>query len=264
MSRAVRYALALAAVAALAGCPSLASEDNDPGGYVPPQGGGGDIGECAIDSDCRAAGPTCCECPTHALPATSESFDACDDASNCDPGGDCALTEAVCASGQCVLQCAAVSCELSCESGFRADDFGCLTCECEEPLTGGTMCADDLDCVQVPADCCGCARGGADTAVPAADAEAFTGAFDCDSQPACPDVDVCDADSEPRCVNGTCQLAAGGGDNGEDADGGASAPQPAYCGTPEYPPCPAGSECVLNDPDANDANMAGVGVCLPL
>jgi hypothetical protein len=254
--------LSLAAAAMLAACPAFDSESDDPGGQGPPQGGGGDIGECAVNSDCMAAGPTCCECPTHALPGTSDSFDACDDASNCELPADCAITDAVCSAGQCVLQCAAISCDLECEAGFRADDFGCLTCECEEPLTDGPMCIDDLDCIQAPADCCGCARGGADTAVPASELDTFLGGLDCGSQPACPDVDVCDATSEPRCVNGSCQLTADDGlDGGEGADGGAPTPQPAYCGTPEYPPCPAGSECVLNDPDANDANMAGVGVC---
>jgi hypothetical protein len=125
----------------------------------------------------------------------------------------------------------------------------------------GVVCGQDSDCVQVPADCCGCARGGVDTAVPAAEADGFLGGLGCPEDPDCPDVDVCDPALVPRCIGGSCQLGSPPTDWGEDAGTGLDPSGGVYCGTADYPPCPAGEVCCLNGAEYDDANSAGVGVC---
>ncbi len=263
----VRIAIVVAGLA-LAGCTSAAessfASDDDDGAFGDPAA----PPDCQVDLDCVAAGATCCECPTFALPASSGWEDACADVDCPSPSGQsCPLTEAVCESGACVLRCEAVACDLSCPGGFAADAFGCLVCECHGGPPANEECAVDEDCVQVPADCCGCAMGGTDTAVPAGTAGEFEDSLGCDTTPACPGVDVCEPGLHPTCLGGTCRLVA------DDAGGGTDAPDagvpnepsddPVRCGTDSLPPCPSGEACILNDPAAEDASSEGVGVCRP-
>jgi hypothetical protein len=104
--------------------------------------------------------------------------------------------------------------------------------------------------VRIPADCCGCERGGEDRAAPATLADDLVESLMCPADPACPDVDVCDPSSVPRCLGGTCVLA------GAPMDA-----ETSECGRPDLPPCPDGTVCVLNA-DA-EASSQGVGTCEP-
>jgi hypothetical protein len=250
--------LAVIAVAAalVAGCDLAAEEDGALSGddsgdpNAPPPGA-----ECATADDCALASTTCCGCGEYGVSADSRS-DACDEV-ECPPPGEgvCPALIADCIDGVCTAACAPVVCELSCANGFAADGFGCLTCACAEaPPTSSSVCVDDSECVQVPADCCGCARGGADTAVPASDADSFSESLMCPDNPACPEVDVCDPSAAPRCRGGRCVL------EGDPDDGAGEAAQ--TCGRPDLPTCPEGTVCVLNADHA--ASMDGVGSCQAL
>ncbi len=254
---------------ALGGCPNSALEGDSIGDPPPGQG------VCEDDFECIPAGASCCDCPTFALPTASGWAESCEDVS-CDVPGNCPATEAVCYQGSCILRCRPIQCEITCESGFATDEFGCLLCpasadDCPTDAPTAPGCEFDSDCVQVPADCCGCGRGGADTAVLAAEVDDFLGGYDCGDTQVCPEVDVCDPDMTPRCLAGICQLGAQpldyNGDAGvgcEGTDGGCEdGVAPQYCGAADYPACPDGQVCVLNDPDANEANQSGVGVCQP-
>jgi hypothetical protein len=249
-----RLAVIAVAAALVAGCDLAPREDNalggddsgDPG--APPPGA-----ECATADDCALASTTCCGCGEYGISADSRG-DACDEV-ECPPPSDeaaCPALVAACVDGVCTAACAPVVCELSCTNGFAADDYGCLTCACAEaPPSTDSACVEDVDCVQVAADCCGCARGGADTAVAASDADAFSESLMCPDHPACPEVDVCDPSVAPRCRGGRCVL------EGDPDDGAGEAAQP--CGRPDLPTCPEGTVCVLNaDPEAS---MDGVGSC---
>jgi hypothetical protein len=220
---------------------------------------------CTRDEDCLPAGASCCDCPTFALHVDSGWADACEDVA-CEPSMACPEVEAVCDQGVCALRCQVVECSQVCEGGFRGDELGCLTCECND-APAAPDCAIDADCVRVPADCCGCARGGEDTAVPADEAPNYGEALECEDDPACPGVDVCEAGLVPACLAGTCELvAAGVGEPPPGMDAGTDDPGPtdgAECGTPDRPPCPEGQVCVLNDPEADDATDHRVGVCRP-
>jgi len=246
----VRTWLLATVLAALAGCDFAAGEiaadpgDDDLGPYS----------ECVTAADCILAATSCCGCPEYAMPDVGIA-DGCD-AVPCpdpDPSNECPPLVAACDDGVCTTACQAVACELSCPSGFAQDAGGCLTCACADAAPT-VECADDADCVQVPGDCCGCARGGADTAVPAGDAEAFGESLMCPADPgdaACPEVDVCDPLLAPRCETGRCVLSDGSRDE---------VPVDA-CGRPDLPPCPEGAVCVLNVD--TEASMDGLGTCQP-
>lgn len=254
-------ALALALAVGATGCPgTTASEAADGDDDLDPG-----FAECVEDTDCVPAGASCCECPTFALSAESGFEDSCGDVRDdcADPGAldQCADTVAVCESGACALQCRAVECGLACENGFASDAFGCLVCECATEPPGPAECELDVDCVRVPADCCGCDAGGADTAVPTDASADFLNGLECDRNPVCPGVDTCDPDAIARCATGVCVLAAPD-DSAESPDGGPtdSPTDPQYCGGAAT--CDAGLTCVLNDPAHPEATAAGLGVCL--
>jgi hypothetical protein len=257
--------LSLAAFLASAGCSSSSGEDASSAGGDRDEeddSGGGGAGpegvECELAADCVPAGSTCCDCPAFAVPATSGYEEACSDVT-CDPAPTgCSLTEPACSAGRCELVCAPIATEMVCLDGFVRDDFGCLLDACADPGTSTAECEGDEDCVQVPADCCGCELGGSDTAVPAGTEEEHEDELACPPDPSCPGVDVCDPDSEPRCIGGTCRLAGPPGEPGGD-----DAPS-LLCGTADTPPCPDGQVCVLNHPDAGDATQLGAGSCQDL
>ena len=240
------------AVLALAGCPgdfdTRATEDDQSGsGGGSGDGAGASPRECYDASDCAPAGPKCCDCPTHAVPVDDPAYQAC---SNVDfPAPACGSpTEAACSpSGTCELVCSPVACDATCADGFATDAMtGCLTCACAMPAASD--CSVDADCARVRDDCCGCARGGEDTAVPASGIAAHEAKLMCPQNPSCPDVDTCAPDLAPRCIAGACTLVAG-------------ALPASACGRPDLPACPAGEVCTVNASDP--ATMQGVGVCLP-
>ncbi len=209
-------------------------------------------GACVEDVDCVLAGPSCCACPTYALPVGSGFVDACDGVDCPLPGeATCAPLVARCDQGACVAACAPASCELVCPGGFVVDATGCLACMCAA-APPADECAVDGDCARVPADCCGCDRGGNDTAVPVGRVSEHDDGLMCVGTEACPGVSTCTAGAEPRCQLGRCVLA------GPTAEPGGPA---GACGRPELPPCPTGQQCVINDNDA--AGSLGVGVCRP-
>ena len=247
------FALALVA-AALGGCPagvdreSLADNGGgDSSGSGSGAGGQGLPAECVRASDCASAGPKCCDCPTHAVPKTDPAQQACTNV-DCAPASCGSPMQAACELGQCVLECAPVACDSSsCPSGFATDANGCLTCECATTTSVGE-CSGDSDCVRVRDDCCGCAMGGSDTAVPTGQASAHDAALMCSATPYCTGVDTCSPDLAPRCVQGTCALVAG--------------PLPDNaCGRADLAACPEGEACYVNASD--QATMHGVGVCQP-
>lgn len=251
------YVLGLALCVIHGGCvppaaEELAGVDVDPALPAPPAADG-----CAVDSDCRLAATGCCECPSYAVSVLDRADDACAEIP-CDEDGTCPQVAAVCQAGACVMQCEPVSCELSCAGGFAIDEAGCLVCWCApEPPPGDRQCAAAEDCARVPADCCGCARGGHDTAVPADDAQAHIDGLACPADPACPEVDACEEGMQAGCIAGMCTLL---GTGFTDLPGGPTSDQ--WCGSPELAPCPGGTECVLNVAEANDASLAGVGICV--
>jgi hypothetical protein len=241
MSR--RFGILVMAVA-FGGCFMTAADQeagqDDDDGFTEPRG-------CFADTECVLAGPSCCECPTFALRADSGWQDACEQV-DCPPPADCPALVATCDSlgGSCVATCAPVQCDLECRNGFAVDDAGCTVCACGAgPLT--PECDDDTDCVQVPADCCGCERGGADTAVPQSIANTHVQDLMCTGKEACPGVSTCDASAAPRCDDGVCTLTSSG----------VTPPDDGECGRPDQPPCPDGLVCVINVADAE----AGTGRC---
>jgi hypothetical protein len=191
-------------------------------------------------------------CPTFALPASSGWGGACSQTA-CDPQPSCAEVAPACDHGTCVLACAPVACDLSCAGGFAVDAAGCQMCACAEAGNAPPECNVDGDCARVPADCCGCANGGTDTAIPATDVAAHQAALMCPPQPACPGVDVCEPGVGAHCDAGHCTL-------GDPPTTGPQLPAGA-CGRADLPACPAGLVCRLNTSAA--AEMAGVGVCAP-
>jgi hypothetical protein len=248
---AAALAAGLAAVFAVvaAGCElgareTLAFEDDGAGGKSP----GGTTVECLRDADCVAAGPRCCDCPTHAVPAISPEQEACSDV-DCAPVACGSPMQAACSDYQCVLVCTPLACagDIACLDGFVADGNGCLTCQCASIATAAE-CTVDSDCVRVRDDCCGCENGGYDDAVPAATAESHDRALVCPAHPSCPGGNRCAPDLAPRCVQGSCSLVAG------------DLP-PGACGRSDLPACPAGQACYVNASD--QATMHGVGVCQP-
>jgi hypothetical protein len=249
---AVKLAAVIAVAAALvAGCELAADEDNALGGDDSADPGAPPPAACVTADDCALASTTCCGCGEYGVSADSRG-DACDEV-ECPPPapGECPALIAACVNGACAAACAPVVCELSCANGFAADAYGCLTCACAEAPPASAECSEDVECAQVAADCCGCARGGADTAVPASEADAFSESLMCPDRPACPEVDVCDPSVAPRCRGGRCVLEG-------DPDDGAGEAAPT-CGRPDLPTCPEGTVCVLNADSA--ASMDGVGSC---
>jgi hypothetical protein len=232
--------------ALLAACQTVAPTALDDGvggggsGSGSGAGGGNGATECAIDADCALAAAKCCDCPTYAVPTYDPAHRACETIS-C-PTNTCpANARAVCTEGACMLACAPLTCAEACPQGYAIDPTGCLECRCAD-LAPQPQCTVDADCVRTRADCCGCTRGGTDTAVPALDQAALDAALGCPADPACPGGDTCAAGTEPRCIEGACELAM-------------PTPTAACTGT-----CPTGQQCVINA-DAT-ATAQGLGVCM--
>ena len=200
---------------------------------------------CIDDEDCELAGRTCCECPTFALSAGDPKLDACSDVMCPPPQSTCSRIHPVCsASNQCVVACEAIEVTKTCASGFATDPAGCLVDACAS-LPAPTCMLDD-DCVETRADCCGCERGGNNTAVPANMRESYDAQLGCTGGEQCPEADTCVVGETPQCAQGSCKLIAG--------------PIPAdACGRPDLPACDAGKLCTVNASDP--ANKHGVGVC---
>jgi len=239
----MRAVLALVLVAA---CSSLAPTYNGGGGGGGGVGSGSDtIAECSQDKDCALAGPTCCACPTFAVSASDPTVQACNQVGCPAPGPSCpGNARAACINNTCQLACVAMACTNTCSDGFEIDANGCLTCTCAVVTSRG--CTADTDCVRTRADCCGCAHGGSDTAVPGSDQAAFDQSLMCPSDPQCPSVDTCAAGLEPRCIEGAGALA--------------TATPAGACGTPTTATCAPSQQCYVNvDPDAD---QQGVGVCM--
>lgn len=198
--------------------------------------------QCREDSDCVPAAATCCECPTFATRADDPGAASCSEV-ECGELECAATASAVCTNGSCALACAPLACETSCPDGYARDPNGCLTCACAPVVEDG--CEADSDCARTAGDCCGCARGGIDVAVPAGTEQAYQNMLGCSGEEPCPDVNTCRSGDAPQCVQGSCALVG---------------PLPAgACGRPDLPSCGAGATCTVN---ANDqADMHGVGIC---
>jgi hypothetical protein len=206
-------------------------------------GEGGAPIECASDIDCTLAAAKCCDCPTFAVPANDPAHKACGGIT-CPaptPADRCPKNvTASCVAGACVLECASFAATGSCPGGYALDPTGCLEDACATVTQ--PQCSANTDCVRTRADCCGCQRGGTDTAVPALDAAAFDAGLGCSSSPTCPGNDTCAPNLAPRCIEGACELTT-------------PLPANACTGT-----CPGTQRCMLNvDPTAT---MQGVGVCM--
>lgn len=244
-------ALACAAIA-LAACETFRSDEAAlPGDDMP-------LDRCTDDRDCVLAGPSCCECPTYATTIASGWAQGCanvectgTDAATGGPSA-CPALVAQCTFGTCTAACAPIACDLTCGAGFAPDPSGCLTCACNA-MPAPAQCEVDTDCAQVPADCCGCARGGADTAIPRGSLAEHDDRLMCPDDPgdvACPDVSTCDPQQVPRCQGGQCTLAG---------PGEPTQPPAGACGRPDLPPCPPGQVCTLNRDEG--AGPLGLGVC---
>jgi len=228
----VRALLLLALVGCLDGSAAEVLTDLEPG-----------LAACQVDADCVAVARTCCGCPDFAVLSDSPLVGACDEVACPPENAACPAVAARCDGGSCLLACPDLICSLTCEGGFAVDAAGCQLCACaafEAP-----ECVVDTDCAQVPADCCGCAAGGEDIAVPTADVGAWTAGLGCGADAVCPDVDVCAAAAAPYCQLGMCTLATMG-------------IVPGACGSAALV-CPAGQVCVLGD----DINNDSLGTCQP-
>jgi len=203
-------------------------------------------GECAADPDCAPAAVACCACPAFAVPVSDPIHRACAGV-RCRDRDRCPQNiRAICDDGWCALACVAIECRQSCANGFAADDNGCLTCECAELDAGG--CTTAADCVQVRADCCGCGRGGEDTAVLRRQAAAYDADLRCSPGALCPAATTCDTAAAPQCIQGRCQLTT-------------SALPSSACGRSDLATCARGQVCIVNGMDRT-ANEEGVGVCV--
>jgi hypothetical protein len=207
--------------------------------------GGTNGGECMIDSDCMPAAARCCDCPTFATPSDPDQ-NICAGVTCPMPGPTCSPNiHAACNQGFCVLACNVTECDMSCADGFALDANGCVTCSCY--ANADPTCTASTDCAEVPADCCGCALGGTDTAVPTSNVSSYEAGLDCPTDPSCPGVSTCQTDLMPTCVQGACAL------------------QPALpsdaCGRPDLPGCGSGEICALNSDPL--ASAQGVGACIP-
>ncbi len=248
--------LALAVLLLSIGClDQSTSKSGDPesgdGGGEPDDRQGAD--QCTTPTDCVLAASTCCECPSFSAPVGG-GYDAGCEEVECGPQqGVCPAVEPRCDTGTCVMVCSPLVADRTCAEGFVRDEAGCLRNECvvSDEIA---ICEVDDDCQKIPADCCGCALGGVDHAVPAADADSFLGSLDCPPGPECPGVDVCDSEQVPRCIAGACTLGVAS----TDVDPLLS----QLCGTPQLSLCPPASLCMLNAEDGN-ASALGVGLCVP-
>ncbi|HUS27096.1 MAG TPA: hypothetical protein VMZ53_01255 [Kofleriaceae bacterium] len=235
----------------LAGCPGSLKTDALEGGDDSDgngAGAGNSPTECRVANDCVAAGPKCCDCPTHAVPKADPTQAACA-AVDCAPTQCGSPMEAACNAGRCDLVCSPVQCDanISCAYGLATDGNGCLTCACAD-APQSAQCSLDTDCARVKDDCCGCAMGGEDTAIPAGQVAAHDAALSCSANPSCPGFNACAPDMQARCVQGECALVTG-------------VIPPNACGRADLAACGAGESCTVN---ANDqATMYGVGVCQP-
>ena len=234
----------------LPGCPSSQLADIAPTSFDGDAGAGSaPRSPCFGDDDCALAGASCCACPSFAVAANDPGLKSCGTI-NCPPmpADSCPNNlRAACVGGSCALACRPMACGTTCAGGFASDANGCLLCECLQP--GPDACVQDGDCVEVKADCCGCAHGGADTAVLAAQASAYEASLGCPSSPQCPNQNVCSFGAVARCAAGQCTLEA------------PSALPPGACGRTDLPACPAGQVCTVNA--SPDADRQGVGVCAP-
>jgi hypothetical protein len=199
---------------------------------------------CLVDADCILVAESCCECPTVAIHvAVDKGCPAIDCDQDVPPV--CPAREARCQDSQCVIACQRQECAETCADGYAIDDAGCLTCACAAPAS---ECTIDGECTRTRADCCGCASGGFDTAVPNVGLSGYEEMLMCEPNPACPGgmQPACTADIAPTCVQGRCELIA---------------PEPPVgaCGRADLPPCPAGSVCVINDDPR--ASVHGLGIC---
>jgi hypothetical protein len=247
-----RLSLLLLVAALVAACGDKSSTgDNSIGDGGGGEGGGSGVdgsaegGECFVDSDCMPAAARCCDCPTFAMP-TDPDEDICAGVTCPMPGPTCSPNiHAACNAGNCVLACDVSECDISCADGFALDANGCVTCSCYAVVN--PTCSADTDCSEVPADCCGCALGGTDTAVPTSNVASYEAGLDCPTDPSCPGVSTCQTDLMPTCVQGACAL------------------QPVLpadaCGRPDLPACPTGEICALNSDPL--ASAQGVGACIP-
>jgi hypothetical protein len=229
----------------LAGCPSSFRADGAQGddGF-----GGNAPEECAVASDCVAAAAKCCDCPTYAAPKNDPTVNACAGV-GCPPGTACPMNVAPSCNAEhmCVLACVTMGCSNTCDDGFVVDANGCLSCECAQ--VGARECLADANCAEAPADCCGCARGGADTSVPADQLGAYEAELGCGPSPSCPGNNSCDATEAPACIQGACALVP-------------ALPANA-CGRSDLPACAAGTGCAVNVGGGdNPANDHRVGVCI--
>jgi len=208
-------------------------------------GSGGAAPECATANDCAFEAAKCCDCPTYAAPKSDPAANAC--AGVMCPVTTCPQNIALaCNAGRCELACAPMECTLSCADGFVVDANGCLSCECAQVTT--RACVADSDCAEAPADCCGCAKGGRDTAVPASQLPDYLASLACPTNPSCPGNDTCDPSDGPACVQGACDLVV---------------PAPAAaCGRADLPACASGDHCVVNADSSATAH--GLGVCQPI
>ena len=240
-------------LALLAACPNRGGQDDK--ANTDPDFGANDAGPtgaipvipCARDTDCALAGTTCCACPSFVVAADDPSVKACSSI-QC-PVDTCPTNlRAACENNACQVACAPVACSNACPEGYASDESGCLTCACV--VADGDTCAANSDCVEVKADCCGCARGGSDVAILASQAAGYDASLGCSSDPACPNQDVCPPDVQPMCEAGRCALDI------------PVALPPAACGRSDLMACPAGQICTVNAD--HDADRLGVGVCKPL
>ncbi|MFN0250381.1 MAG: hypothetical protein ACKV2T_26110 [Kofleriaceae bacterium] len=239
--------VALCGLGALAGCPISRSDEltagGDPGDDM--QGSPGGYSSCTNDVQCELAASSCCECPSFSTNRDDPQNGACTGIACPNPPTCPANVRAACnlETFQCEVVCVQIMTTRSCPDGYAIDPAtGCLSDTCAAPTAGS--CSLDADCVQTREDCCGCARGGRDTAVPLSALAAYDQLLVCPSNPQCPGTDTCDPASSPRCVQGACILT------------GDAVPSDACTG-----PCADGGTCVLNRDPA--ATTHGVGVCVP-
>ena len=152
------------------------------------------------------------------------------------------------------LACVADACDRPAPTGYAIDATGCLSCA----VRGGPPappCSVDTDCVRAPADCCGCARGRQDTAVPAAEARRVRRAARLPRPAGLPRGSTSAIRRRRHAASqGRCELARAARRH---------RPMPDVV-APTCRRAPSGETCVINTADATEGQPASGSVCVRL
>jgi len=140
------------------------------------------------------------------IQAEGTLLEYCSDAGFCANQQDCFTSPSM---SSCTTRCKVADlrgCGVQ-TAGWTGDARCATACACGagDQVNYVDGCTADSDCVLVPADCCGCQRGGSSVAIQSALRDGWTKALavDCPDSPLCAGADRCGAPM-PSCSKGRC------------------------------------------------------------